>query len=392
MPTMTNRGLPLMICLTVCRVLQSHGAPVIDMQQWSIGGSLARGRIAQQVAEAYEKHGFFYVRNHGLEAKVIGDADEASRQFFDLPSKDKFNIEADKSRALKTARGYAKVRGEQLDISGAPDLKEVLDVGLPLGHGTATYLGPNPWPQAMPELQNATDLYLRAVFSVGMELLAAMALSLKLPEDAFADIFDEPLVIQRLMRYPAKASIEGAGPADLGCGAHYDFGGLTLLRQVDAPGLQVMPPAQSRSSGECEESGRPEGTVEIGQVAYSTVQGTFFADLRNRHVDSWVPVEFDPELLVVTFGEALQRLTNGRVQASRHRVVHDGAEARHSTAVFLDPNPHKEVAPLPELLSGGEAQAMYEPRIAGHKTVLLAAAAAMQKRRGVGYLGFNTLS
>lgn len=219
-----------------------------------------------------------------------------------------------------------------------------------------------------------------------------MALSLKLPEDAFADIFDEPLVIQRLMRYPAKASIEGAGPADLGCGAHYDFGGLTLLRQVDAPGLQVMPPAQSRSSGECEESGRPEGTVEIGQVAYSTVQGTFFADLRNRHVDSWVPVEFDPELLVVTFGEALQRLTNGRVQASRHRVVHDGAEARHSTAVFLDPNPHKEVAPLPELLSGGEAQAMYEPRIAGHKTVLLAAAAAMQKRRGVGYLGFNTLS
>merc|ERR1712151_790600 len=203
------------------------------------------------------------------------------------------------------------------------------------------------------------------------------ARSVGLPNNGFAEIFDEPLVVQRLMRYPAKNNINTTNSEGLGCGAHYDFGGLTLLRQIDAPGLQVMPPAQPVSG---------DHYVKVEHTLFSTVQGTFYADLHNTHADKWVPVEFNPDLLVVTFGEALQRLTNGRVQATRHRVVHDGAKARHSVAVFVDPNPHKEVTPMRELVDG---KAKYFPRIAGHKTVLLAAAAAMQKRLGVGYLGFN---
>jgi len=204
-----------------------------------------------------------------------------------------------------------------------------------------------------------------------------VALSVGLSEDGFADVFDEPLVIERIMRYPTKANMSGVHHEDLGCGAHYDFGGLTLLRQVDAPGLQVMPPAQPLSD---------DHYVKIEHTPFSTVQGTFYADLHNIHADRWVPVDFNPNLLVVTFGEALQRLTNGKVQATRHRVVHDGARARHSMAVFVDPNPHKEVAPMTDLVDG---HAKYTPRIAGHKTVLLAAAAALQKRLGIGYLGFN---
>jgi len=307
----------------------------------------------------------------------MGSATDAMKTFFELPEQYKYEVEADKSRSVKTARGYVNLRDEQLDMSGRPDLKEVLDIGLPLGESTATYLGPNPWPSAMPQLQNATEPYLRAAYGVGLELLSAVALSVGLPEDGFADIFDEPLVIERLMRYPTKANVEGVDHADLGCGAHYDFGGLTLLRQTDVPGLQVMPPAQPQSDGHY---------VKVEQAPYSTVRGTFYADLHNSHTDKWVPVEFDADLLVVSFGEALQRITNGRVQATRHRVVHDGATARHTMAVFLDPNPHKEVIPMEELTDG---QAKYAPRIAGHKTVLLAAAAAMQKRLGVGYLGFN---
>jgi len=228
----------------------------------------------------------------------------------------------------------------------------------------------------MPELRNASGAYLKGMYSVGMELLSAVALSVGLPEDGLADIFDEPLVIERIMRYPTKANLSGVDHEDLGCGAHYDFGGVTLLRQVDAPGLEVMPPAQPGS----------EDNVKVEQAPFSTVQGTFYADLHNTHADRWVPVSFDPDLLVVTFGEALQRLTNGRVQATRHRVVHDGVRARHSVAVFVDPNPHKEVTPMQDLIDG---RAKYTPRIAGHKTVLLAAAAALQKRLGVGYLGFN---
>jgi len=363
--------------LTCCGLALSHSAPVIDLTHWRTGGSPVRGLIAEQVATAFREHGFFYVRNHGISFEVTESTDDAMRKFFDLPEEDKYEVEADKSRSMKTARGYANVRDEQLDLSGRPDLKEVLDIGLPQGESTATYLGPNPWPSAMPQMQNATEPYLRAAYGVALELLSAVALSVGLPEDGFANIFDEPLVIERLMRYPTRANVDDVDHAELGCGAHYDFGGLTVLRQTDAPGLQVMPPANPHSDG---------NHVKVEQAPYSTVQGTFYADLHNDHTDQWVAVEFDTDLLVVTFGEALQRITNGKVQATRHRVVHDGVTARHSVAVFVDPNPHKEVTPM-ELLAEGRAK--YAPRIAGHKTVLLAAAVAMQKRLGVGYLGFN---
>lgn len=359
-----------------CLLVASQTAPVVDLVHWRTGGDTVRGLIAQEVVAAAQNFGFFYVRNHGIPGRVIATADGAMHKFFALPEQSKYEIRADKSRALKTARGYADVREEQLDLSGQPDLKEVLDVGLPLGERTATYLGPNPWPSAMPELQNATEPYIRAAFEVGTELLSAVARGIGLAEDGFSDIFDEPLVIQRLMRYPAKDQLSNVSHADLGCGAHYDFGGLTLLRQIDAPGLQVMPPARG-SDGQ---------HVKIERAPYSTLQGTFYSDLHNDHADEWVSVDEDPNLLVVTFGEALQRLSNGMVQATRHRVVHDGSTARHSMAVFVDPNPHKEVTPLPELTDGNPR---YSPRIAGHKTMLLATAAALQQRLGIGYLGFN---
>lgn len=330
--------------------------------------------VAQQISRAAQDFGFFYVRDHGISADTVTRADDAMRAFFALPAKAKQDIAADKSRALKTSRGYAGVRDEQLDTShvGRPDLKEVLDLGLALGDSTQTYLGSNPWPIAMPQLQNATEPYLKATLKLGMELLSAVARSVGLPDDGFAEVFDEPLVVQRLMHYPARHNISSDDSGEIGCGAHYDFGGLTLLRQTDAPGLQVQPPARRG--------------VTIDGAPYSTMQGTFFSDLHNTHKDEWVAVEGEPDLIVVTFGEAMQRLTNGIVQATRHRVVHDDTTARHSMAVFVDPNPHKEVGPLPELAG---QQPKYSNRVAGHKTVLLAAAAALQQYNKGQYLGFG---
>jgi len=331
--------------------------------------------IAEQVSTAASDFGFFFVRDHGFAPAVTASADDAMRSFFSLPAEAKQEMKADKTRALKTSRGYAGLRDEQLDTShaGQPDLKEVLDLGLPLGSSTETYLGPNPWPAAMPHLRNATEPYLKAALGLGQELLAAVARSVGLPDDGFAEVFAEPLVVQRLMHYPARQNVSSVQPGELGCGAHYDFGGLTLLRQTDKPGLQVQPPARRG--------------VTIDGAPYSTMQGTFYSDLQNTHKDEWVSVESPPDLVVVTFGEAMQRLTNGAVQATRHRVVHDGTAARHSMAVFVDPNPHQAVGPLPRLAEG---QPKYSSRIAGHKTVLLAAAAALQQRySNGGYLGFG---
>jgi len=372
------------LCLALCCGLSaSRGAPTVDMAHWRTGDPWLQEAVAKQVASAAREFGFFYVSNHGIPEDATSRAEDAMLDFFGLPEEEKQSIAADKSRALKTGRGYAGFRGEQLDVSegGRPDLKEVLDLGLPLGESTETYLGPNPWPKGVPHLRNHTEPYLRAALGLGQELLGVVARSLDLADEArFLEVFEEPLVVQRLMRYPARAGIEDALPGDLGCGAHYDFGGLTLLRQSDAAGFQVQPPAHS-SSGD---------RVTIGSVPYTTMRGTFYSDLENDHADEWLSAEPRRDALVVTFGEALQRLTNGRIQATRHRVVHGGPSARHSMAVFVDPNPHREVAPLPELASEG---ARYPARIAGHKTVLLAAALAARGRSAGksldGYLGFG---
>mmetsp|Transcript_72475 Transcript_72475/g.143681 ORF Transcript_72475/g.143681 Transcript_72475/m.143681 type:complete len:379 (-) Transcript_72475:35-1171(-) len=371
------------ILLTMAAGLEwSQSTPVIDMTHWRTGDETLQDMVAQQVETAAREFGFFYVDNHGIPADVAANAENAMREFFDLPPEVKHQIAADKSRALKTGRGYAGLHDEQLDVShnGKPDLKEVLDLGLPLGDSTQTYLGPNPWPASMPQLQNATEPYLKAALSLGTELLSVVARSVGLPNNGFAGIFEEPLVVQRLMRYPAKNNINTTASEGLGCGAHYDFGGLTLLRQIDAPGLQVQHPA-----GRSVDSSH----VHIDRAIYSTTQGTFFSDLHNTHSVDWTPVDAHSKLLVVTFGEAMQRLTNGKVQATRHRVVHSGASARHSMAVFVDPNPYKKVAPLPELVGTGPK---YSARIAGHKTVLLATAVAMKQGNLFNngkYLGFG---
>lgn len=373
------------LCLVglCCWVVQAREAPTVDLAHWRTGDRLLQDAVARQLSIAAREFGFFYVSNHGVAADITKQAEEAMLEFFDLPHEEKQKIEADKSRALKTARGYAGFRREQLDVSnnGRPDLKEVLDLGLPLGESTETYLGPNPWPTPMPQLRNATEPYLRASLSLGLELLGVVARSLGLADESFSEVFEEPLVVQRLMRYPARDDIDDALPEDLGCGAHYDFGGLTLLRQTDAAGLQVQPPVHRDTSPE---------RVTIDSVPYTTMQGTFYSDLKNDHANEWLSVDTRPDLMTVTFGEALQRLTNGRIQATRHRVVHDGPTARHSMAVFVDPNPHMEVAPLAELAGKGPR---YPARIAGHKTVLLAAALAARGHgtsdKLGGYLGFG---
>merc|ERR1712232_203013 len=111
------------------------------------GDETLQDMVALQVQTAAREYGFFYVDRHGISADVVASADDAMREFFDLPAEVKQQIAADKSRALKTGRGYAGLRDEQLDVThdGKPDLKEVLDLGLPLGDSTAL---PRPKPLA----------------------------------------------------------------------------------------------------------------------------------------------------------------------------------------------------------------------------------------------------
>jgi len=241
-------------------------------------------------------------------------------------------------------------------------LKEVLDIGLPRKGGADSHLGPNQLPAHLPHFRRSVLAYGEHASIVASRVLELIALGLGVP-GALTDAFTDPLRVQRLTRYPSYSEISPrrAGPAEISCGVHSDYGGVTVLH-ADAPGLAVLRPAAN-------------GTMSQA--------GTFFGDLGVRHLDEWVDVPPLNGSLVVLFGEALQLLTNGKVPSSKHRVDVDGGNARQSLTFFYDPNPDFILEPLTTF--GEDVQGLYEPRLAGHKGVALTAVAALATRAFVGY-------
>ena len=72
----------------------------------------------------------------------------------------------------------------------------------------------------------------------------------------------------------------------------------------------------------------------------------------------WYPVRPLPGAYLVNVGDILDVLTNGAYRSVEHRVVADAARRGRTTAVvFQDASVGGLVAPLPDLLRGGAAEA-----------------------------------
>ncbi len=85
------------------------------------------------------------------------------------------------------------------------------------------------------------ESYFSAMEALGHRLLKLLAKSLDLSPSYFDDKFSEPLVLLRLLHYSAtKSEVDAQGRGVYACGAHTDYGMLTLLSTDDVPGLQIM--------------------------------------------------------------------------------------------------------------------------------------------------------
>lgn len=305
--------------------------PVIDISGSTGGDVAAIDAIAWEIHKACRDTGFFYVSNHGVPADLIDSQFLWARRFFALPADVKAGLEMKRSRSLV---GYEPLAGQVLDAGSPPDLKEgyYYTADLPdddayLRAGIRGY-GGNLWPGEAAGFSAAGFrrqmlAYFDALRSLGDRLLMLLARSLDLPGDHFVPMFARPNAVMRLLHYPPQP--ERARFNQLGAGAHTDWGGLTVLLQDDAGGLEVQ-----NAAGEW--------------IAAPPLPGTF----------------------VINLGDMVQRWTNDFYRSNMHRVLnhHNQVRDRYSVPFFYTPDHYARIESLPGC-SGPERPVRYPPCQAG---------------------------
>lgn len=271
-----------------------------------------RDAFAQKLGRSFEEYGFAVIANHGIPQELIDRAEDRAKAFFALPE------EVKRRYALGQggARGYTPFGVETAKGHKAHDLKEFWHVGreLPEGHRFGQVMPPNVWPNEVAGFRE-TFLELYNTFDrTGLKMLSAIARYLGVEEDYFADTVRDGNSVLRLLHYPPQAEPTGE---HIRAGAHEDINTITLLLGAEEAGLELL-----------------------------TKDGR------------WIPVSPRPGELVINIGDMLQRLTNGRLRSTSHRVVNPSPDrashARYSMPFFLHFRPDFIIEALPGTVPPGE--------------------------------------
>ena len=283
--------------------------------------------FAQELGSSFEEYGFAIVRDHGISQDLIDRAEAKAKEFFALPE------EVKRSYLLPGtggARGYTAFGVETAKGAQAHDLKEFWHVGreLAAGHRYRDVMGDNVWPAEVADFRDTfLDLY-DAFDAAGLKILSAIARYLGVDEDYFADTVKDGNSVMRLLHYPPVDKPTGN---HIRAGAHEDINTITLLLGAEEAGLELK-----------------------------TRDGR------------WLPVSPKAGELVVNIGDMLQRLTNGRLRSTSHRVVNPApdraSKARYSMPFFLHFRPDFIIEALPGTVADGEEPKW--PPISSHDYLL----------------------
>lgn len=263
--------------------------PLIDLR------AEAPETLARRIDAALRETGFFAVTNHGVPASVLDAAFDAGHRFFALREEVKRAWHIDR---WPLRRGFDPIGWQALDPTQPPDVKESFYTGV-------ESIGPNQWPDdaLLPGFRAAIEIYSAAMEHLARRLMGLFEIALALPRGHFDSFMRHPTCTTRLLHYPPQPAV--AAPGQIGCGAHTDWGALTLLAQDDAGGLQVQTAA------------------------------------------GWIDVPPTPGALIVNIGDMTQRWTNDRWPSTMHRVINRrSGRDRWSIAYFFDLDADAAIVPL----------------------------------------------
>lgn len=263
--------------------------------------------VAAELGHSFEEYGFAVIRDHGIPQDLIDRAEVMSKRFFALPTETKkaYRIEGGGG-----ARGYTPFGVETAKDAKVHDLKEFWHVGreLPAGHPLSEFMGPNVWPGEVDGFRETFEELYAAFEKAGARVLEAIALHLGLPREWFAKTVEDGNSVMRLLHYPPLKGSDAEGA--IRAAAHGDINTITLLLGAEEAGLELL-----TTNGE------------------------------------WKAIDVPPGALVVNIGDMLDRLTNGRLRSTTHRVMNPvgpaAYRARYSMPFFLHFRPDFTIETLP---------------------------------------------
>ena len=292
--------------------------------------------IADELGRSFQQYGFAVIRDHGIPQELIDRAEALSKRFFALPDEVKraYHIPGGGG-----ARGYTPFGTEKAKDAKVHDLKEFWHVGreLPEGHRLAEFMADNVWPSEVAGFRETFSELYAAFEEAGGRVLEGIALHLGLDREFFAPTIEDGNSVMRLLRYPPLEGEEAEGA--IRAAAHGDINTITLLLGAEEAGLELL-----------------------------TAQG------------DWKAVAPPEGALVVNVGDMLDRLTNGKLRSTTHRVVNPRGDAtyraRYSMPFFLHFRPDYVIETLPSCIDADSGTAPPEP-ISSHDYL-------MQRLREIG--------
>lgn len=274
--------------------------PELSLADFTSGDPARRAAFSDALMQGLQRWGFIILKDHNVAPDLLERAYGLAEQTFALP-------EADKRRYAGGMRGYTPFGVEHARDSRLPDLKEFWQIGHDVQAGEASDLFPaNVWPAEIPAFEPVFRELFSALNDTGKLLLRALAPKLELDETYFDPLVERGTSLLRVLHYPPVA--EDTPPGAVRSAAHEDINFITILVAAKGAGLELLD---------------RDGT--------------------------WLPVETDPRNLIVDSGDMLQRLTNGVIPATTHRVVNPSGPnvSRYSMPFFMHPTLETSLEALP---------------------------------------------
>ncbi|KAK9190408.1 hypothetical protein WN943_019013 [Citrus x changshan-huyou] len=256
-------------------------------------------RLTGAIAEASQEWGIFQVINHGIPSELINKLQGVGREFFELPQEEKEAYA--RPRDAKDIEGY----GTRLQKE-AEEKKSWVDhifhrIWPPASRNYRF------WPKNPPSYREVNE-YANCMRGVVNKLFRCLSLGLGVEGHALKEAVggDELEYMLKINYYPPCPRPDLAP----GLVPHTDLSSITILVPNDVPGL--------------------------------------LAFKGDRSID----VNYIPNALIVTIGDQIEILSNGKYKAVLHKATPHKEKTRISWPVFLDPPADMVVGPLPQLVNG----------------------------------------